>query len=70
MDLNAGSAGRREWLERRWDRPASPNHLRRGGGGVVMPSRVVRRIGFFKSPKEKGTFYKCKTFGLWKPCPE
>lgn len=29
---SAGSAGRREWLERRlWASPASPNHLQREG---------------------------------------
>lgn len=42
-----GSAGRREWLERRlWASPASPNHLQRGGGGgAVMLSNVVGKIG-------------------------
>lgn len=50
-----------------WDSPASPNHLRRGGGGVVMPSRVVRWIGFLSSTNEKGTFSNLKLSHRGKP---
>lgn len=47
---SSGSAGHREWLERRlWDRPASLNHLQRqggGGGGTVTLSGTVGNFSF------------------------
>lgn len=47
--MSAGSAGRREWLERSPSASlASPNHFQRGGGGAVMPSSVVRTIVYFR----------------------